>query len=43
MPMAAHAVVDPAGAQAGLGDHEAVAFLADQVADRHPHIAKQHL
>ena len=27
----AHAVVDPAGPEAGLGDHEATALLADQV------------
>ena len=32
----AHAVVDPAGAEAGLGDREPVALLADEVRGRAP-------
>ena len=34
----AHAVVDAARAEAGLGDGEAAALLAEQVVGRHPHV-----
>ena len=39
-PMRAHAVVDAARAEAGLGDHEAVALARDQVRGRHAHVAE---
>ena len=39
----AHAVVDPAGAEAGLGDGEARALLADEVARRHPDVGEAQL
>ena len=34
----AHAVVDAAGAEAGLGDGEAAALLAEEVVGRHPDV-----
>ena len=37
-PDHAHAVVDPAGTEPGLGDGEPAALLAEQVAGRHPHV-----
>src|SRR3712207_8879689 len=39
----AHAVVDPARAQAGLRDHEAVALAGEDVADRHPDVGEPQL
>ena len=40
---AAHAVVDAARAEAGLGDGEAAALLAEQVGDGHPHVVEADL
>ena len=37
-PDGAHAVVDAAGAEAGLRDREAAAFLAEEVLLRYPHV-----
>ena len=39
----AHAVVDAAGAEAGLRDREAAAFLAEEVLLRDPHVLPQRL
>ena len=39
----AHAVVDAAGPEPGLGDREALALAADQVGRRHPHVVEPHL
>ena len=39
-PMRAHAVVDAAGAEPGLGDREAAALLAEQVGRRHPDVVE---
>src|SRR5690606_10517186 len=39
----AHAVVDAAGPEAGLGDGEALTLPRDQVGDRHADVAEDHL
>ena len=39
----AHAVVDPARAEARLGDREAAALLAEQVRPRDPHVLEDDL
>ena len=39
----AHRVEDPAGAEPLLGDHEALAALAEQVLGRHPDVVVVHL